>query len=59
MSAPAVAIPRLLSAREVSEATGLSIWRIHELSRLNALPNVKLGRSRWFTAELLARVSQH
>ena len=39
------ALPRLLNAREVSEATGLPTWRIYELSRNGEIPTVSVGRS--------------
>jgi excisionase family DNA binding protein len=36
-------LPRLLNAREVSDATGLPRWRIYELSRRGELPAVAVG----------------
>jgi len=47
-------LPRLLNAREVSEATGLPRWRIYELSRRGELPAVSVGpRSYRYSARAL------
>ena len=49
------ALPRLLSAREVSEATGLPTWRIYELSRNGEIPTVSVGRSYRYAAPAVRR----
>jgi excisionase family DNA binding protein len=54
--AEAVAIPKLISARQVAEATGLPYHRVFELAREGKIPCVRLGRSVWFTAEAVAAV---
>lgn len=46
-------LPRLLTAREVSEATGLPTWRVYELSRNGDIPAVALGRSYRYSAPAL------
>jgi len=51
---PEVAIPKLITAREVAQATGLTPWRIYELVREHRLPQVRVGRSVWFTQESIA-----
>jgi len=48
------ALPRLITAREVSESTGLSLRRIYELSRTGVIPHVRLGRSVRFSATELS-----
>ena len=50
---PTEALPRLLTAREVSEATGLAPWRIYELSRDGNIPAVSVGRSYRYSAPAL------
>lgn len=47
-------LPRLLTAREVSEALGLPKWRVYQLARDEGLPAVRLGRSLRFDADALA-----
>lgn len=48
-------IPRLLTAGEVADATGLPKWRIYQLCRFGDLPHIRLGRSVRFSQ---AAVSQ-
>lgn len=50
MPAPTPALPRLLTAREVADATGLPAWRVYELMRSGALPHVRLGRACRYSA---------
>ena len=48
-------LPRLLTAHQVSEATGLAVWRIYELCRSGDIPHVRLGRAvRFSPAQLNA-----
>jgi excisionase family DNA binding protein len=47
-------LPRLLTAREVSEALGLPKWRVYQLAREEDLPSVRLGRSLRFDGDALA-----
>jgi excisionase family DNA binding protein len=56
MSDPAAvpALPRLLTARELADATGLPAWRISELCRSDAIPHVRLGRAVRFNASAIA-----
>lgn len=44
-------LPRLLTAREVADRTGIPLSRIYELVRLEKLPHVRLGRAVRFSAE--------
>ena len=39
------ALPRLLTAREVSDAIGISEHRLYELARQSRIPSVRIGRS--------------
>ena len=48
-------LPRLLNAREVSQATGLPTWRIYELSRAGEIPTVSVGRSYRYAAPAVRR----
>lgn len=48
-------LPRLLTARDVEEATGLPRWRIYELSRRGDIPTVSVGRSYRYPAPALRR----
>jgi excisionase family DNA binding protein len=46
-------LPRLLTADEVSAATGISKFRLYELVRRGEMPACHLGRSvRWIESEL-------
>jgi excisionase family DNA binding protein len=47
-------LPKLHSARQVAEATGLSLYRVYELCRLGVLPHRRLGRSIRFSADSVA-----
>lgn len=47
------ALPKLLSAKEVSEMLGVAQWRIYERVRTGDLPSVKVGRSVRFSASAL------
>lgn len=38
-------LPRLLTAREVSEATGLKRQRVYELTRMGLIPAMRIGAS--------------
>ena len=55
MQAAQQTLPRLLNAREVSEATGLPTWRIYELSRNGEIPTVAVGRSYRYAAPAIRR----
>lgn len=46
-------LPRLLTAREVAEQTGLPLARVYELSRDGDMPCVRLGRARRFSLPAL------
>ena len=46
-------LPRLLTARQVAEDTGLPLARVYELAREGAMPCVRLGRAMRFDAEEL------
>lgn len=48
------ALPRLLTATELSEATGLPTWRIYELVREDKIPHVRVNRSVRFSAAAVA-----
>ena len=48
---PDIAIPKLLSARDVAEATGLSIWAVYDLVREGHIPHRRLGRKVVFSAQ--------
>ncbi|MFC1575651.1 helix-turn-helix domain-containing protein [Gemmatimonadota bacterium] len=47
-------LPRLATAREVSEATGLPLSRVYELGRTGQLPAIRLGRAMRFDLETVA-----
>jgi excisionase family DNA binding protein len=51
-------IPKLLSAREVAKATGLSVWSLYDLARQHRIPHRRLGRKVVFTAESLTAFLQ-
>lgn len=38
-------LPRLMTARELSRETGLSLARVYELARDGDMPSVRLGRA--------------
>lgn len=44
-------LPRLLTAQEVSEQTGIPLWRVYHLVRSGGFPVVRIGRSYRFAAE--------
>ena len=48
-------LPRLLKAREVSEALGIPKWRIYKLVQDGGMPAVRLGRSVRFDEKALAK----
>ena len=52
----AVGIPRLLTARQLAAATGLPIWREHELvARGLGPPHLRIGRTLRFPADQVVR----
>lgn len=46
-------LPRLLTARQVSEATGIPLPRLYELTRTGDLPHTRLGRTVRYAAPAL------
>ena len=52
--ADSTSLPRLLSAQDVSDATGLPKWRVYELTRSDDIPHVRLGRAVRYSAQALA-----
>lgn len=46
-------VPRLLTAQQVSEGTGLARQRVYELTRLGLIPHVKVGASYRYAADQL------
>jgi excisionase family DNA binding protein len=51
---PMPPLPRLLTADEVSEQTGIPLWRVYALTRSGAIPHVRIGRACRYSAEQLA-----
>jgi len=47
-------LPQLLSAREVSAATGLPLQTVWKLGRRRILPVIRIGPSMWFSARAVA-----
>lgn len=47
-------LPKLLTAAEVSAATGISKFRLYALVRLELMPAIRLGRSVRFDPRRLA-----
>ena len=47
-------LPRLLTAREVADALGVSEARVYELARMGLLPATRLGRQVRFNARAVA-----
>lgn len=45
------ALPRLVTARELSRETGIPRYRIYELSRTGKLPHVRIGRAVRFSRQ--------
>ena len=43
-------LPRLLSAKEVSEQIGIPLWRLYERVRLDDIPAVRVGKAIRFSA---------
>lgn len=43
-------LPRLLTAQEVADQTGLPLSRVYELSREDQIPHVRLGRALRYSA---------
>lgn len=43
-------LPRLLTATEVAEQTGLPLSSVYELCRSNRIPHVRVGRALRFSA---------
>ena len=43
-------LPRVLTAAEVADQTGLSLQRVYELTRSGDLPSVRLGRACRYSA---------
>lgn len=48
-------LPRLLTAQEVAEQTGLPLSRVYELSRRDEIPHVRLGRALRYSAPELRK----
>ena len=48
-----VVLPRLLTAREVAQATGLALARVYELTRRGEVPHVRFGRSVRYDADVM------
>ena len=46
-------LPRLLTARQVAEATGIPVARLYELTRTGDLPHTRLGRTVRYAAPAL------
>lgn len=58
MSAPVIEQPRLLTAQQVADRTGLSLWSVYHYARVGTLPSKRLGRSvRFLAAEVDAAVT--
>lgn len=58
MAAQTPLLPRLLTAREVADQTGLPLARVYELGRTGELPAIRFGRAmRFSAAELRERLS--
>lgn len=38
-------LPRLLTAHDVADQTGLSLQRVYELSRKGVMPSIRFGRA--------------
>lgn len=51
---PSGQLPKLLTAREVSEQTTLPLATVYGLGREGAIPCVRLGRAMRFSAEAVA-----
>lgn len=47
-------LPRLLTATEVAEQTGLPLSSVYELTRRDMIPHVKLGRAYRYSAPAVA-----
>ena len=50
---PPGSLPRLLTAHEVADQTGLPLSRIYELAREEILPSIRLGRAMRFDGATL------
>ena len=44
-------LPRLISARDVADQTGLSVARVYELAREARMPCIRLGRAMRFDGD--------
>ncbi|MEX2529836.1 MAG: helix-turn-helix domain-containing protein [Gemmatimonadota bacterium] len=49
----AAPLPRLLTAREVADQTGLPLQRVYEMARTGELPALRFGRAMRFNASEL------
>jgi excisionase family DNA binding protein len=54
MATDTTRLPRLLTAREVHEATGIPLARVYELTRDGEIPAVRLGRAVRYSATRLS-----
>jgi excisionase family DNA binding protein len=54
MKNPTAVLPRLATAKEISDQTGLTLPRVYELARTGQMPVVKLGRAMRFDPEIVA-----
>jgi len=50
-----VKIPKLLTVRQLAEATGLAPWRIHELCAQRKLPHMRVGRTLRFAEDVIVQ----
>lgn len=48
-------LPRLLTTRELADALGLPIWRLHELARGGGPPFIRVGRTRRYPEDAARR----
>jgi len=46
-------LPRLLTARQVADQTGIPLSRVYELTREGDLPHVRMGRAVRYSAPAL------
>ena len=51
---PRTTLPRLVTARDVAEQTGLPLARVYELSRQGNFPAIRFGRSYRFDPEVVS-----
>ena len=49
-------IPRLLTTRELAKATGIAVWRLHQLcAKGDGPPFIRVGRTRRFSETAVAQ----